>query len=154
VTTTPELDTTGREFLLITLGGCPDGRNTVIDWATQAIAAGRSVTVHVQDQLDLSQIEQAVTDSRTGTRIAVAGPEYDVMQALAAIQACGALPCEVRSYVTSAGTISLFCPHCAHTHRVETRPGSAHECPSCRLLLDIRVHRNSHRGSYLGSVAA
>ena len=154
MTAIPELDSAGREFLLISLGGCPDGRNTVIDWATEAIAAGRSVTVHVQDQLDLSRIEQSVAGSHTGARIAVAGPEYDVMQALAAIRACGALPCEVRSSVTSTGTISLFCPHCAHTHRVETRPGSAHECPSCRLLLDIRVHRNSHHGSYLGSVAA
>lgn len=145
------VDSAGRVFLVVALGDCPDARRVVADWVAQAIALGRTVTAMAA--ADPDRVRDAVIDARAGTRVMLAGRERDLQAAVAAVRVAGALPCEVTTHLTGRGAVAVFCPHCATTRDAAVAPGDLVGCPTCGTLLEVRPHRSSHHGSYLGAVA-
>lgn len=145
------IDVTGRTFLVAALGDCPDARAVAADWVAEAMALGRAVTVLAGD--DAGRLRSAVDDARAGTRVMLTGPERDLMAAIAVVRAVGALPSEVTTRVTARGGVAVFCPHCATAHDVAVVPGDHVECGTCGTVLEVRTHRSSHHGSYLGGAA-
>lgn len=145
------VDATGRTFLVAAVGRCPDGRRVATDWVAQAVALGRTATVMVD--ADARRIRDAVLGASAGTRVMFVGPEREVMAAVAAARAAGALPSEVIVHRTTPGAVTVFCPHCATTADTAAVPGDRLPCRSCGTVLEIRPHRSSHHGSYLGAVS-
>ncbi|MGW0173395.1 dimethylamine monooxygenase subunit DmmA family protein [Rhodococcus sp. NPDC003322] len=145
------IDSAGRVFLVAALGRCPDGRRVAAEWVAQAIALGRTATVMID--ADAERVRTAVLGASAGTRVMLAGPERDVMAAVAGVRAAGALPCEVTTHLTAPGAVAVFCPHCATAADTAAAPGDRVPCRSCGTVLEVRSHRSSHHGSYLGAVA-
>lgn len=145
------VDLTGRMFLIAALGQCPEARRVSGAWAAQAIGLGRGTTVLVDANAE--RVRAAVLGASAGTRVMLAGPERELMAALSGVRAAGALPCEVITHLTASGPVSVFCPHCANIQHAAAGPGDRLPCQECGTVVEVRAHRSSHHGCYLGAVA-
>ncbi|MFF0814555.1 dimethylamine monooxygenase subunit DmmA family protein [Rhodococcus sp. NPDC003318] len=145
------VDAGGRVFLIAALGDCPDARAAAAEWCAQAIALGRTATV--LSGADTDAVREAVDGARAGSRVMLAGAERDLMAAVAAVRAAGALPSEVTTHLTVRGGVAVFCPHCATAQDAAVAPGGRVRCATCGTVLEVRSHRSSHHGTYLGAVA-
>ncbi|MFD3812454.1 dimethylamine monooxygenase subunit DmmA family protein [Rhodococcus sp. NPDC058639] len=147
----PEIDLTGRSFLIFRAGQCAAAEKAVRQWSSDAVIRGKDFTV--VDDPALAHAEVLVENLRVGGRVMIAGPAPDAMALTAAARRAGALPCETVTHITESTTVAVFCPHCDTTHRVDAVPGDRVVCCACGIGLEIRPHLSSHHGTYLGAVA-
>ncbi|NDK90576.1 DUF3445 domain-containing protein [Gordonia desulfuricans] len=158
-TSPPEVDVTGASFLVLAIGTDDDAvlaGNIARSWVNTATNAGPTRLL-VLDSLtepdDLGALRQSLAEARTGTRILVAGGQYDVMTALAIARAAGAIAAELAAFVTHTRDLPLYCAHCAGTNRVAGAPGEVVVCPGCGVAVEIHAHHSAALGSFLGSAA-
>ncbi|MGP3706442.1 heme-dependent oxidative N-demethylase family protein [Gordonia paraffinivorans] len=155
-TTPPPVDTTGAAFLVVAIGRDPETAHVSRNWVSTAEAAGTTrllVLDSLTEEEDRTALAAALDDAVIGTRIMVAGGQYDVMTALALAREAGAVPAELAAYVTDFGDLPMYCAHCRDTFRVEAVPGGVVACPGCARDLEIHEHHSPTMGSYLASAA-
>ena len=122
--------------------------------AAEAIAPTNLVVVEsLTDPQSRQVVEKALTATRTGARILVAGGQYDVMVAVAIAYAAGAEAPELTVFVTHTRDLPLYCAHCRDTFAVQGQPNLVVECPGCARHLEIHPHHSEVLGSYLGSAS-
>ncbi|WP_138734550.1 dimethylamine monooxygenase subunit DmmA family protein [Modestobacter excelsi] len=152
----PALDATGRAFLLVAVG--PAAEPVVADWAAGAVDQGRPVqrmTVDGRtDDRALADLVRRLDQLGVGARLAVCGPEADVLAVAAAARRVGLLPEEIATFAVDRGDLSVFCVHCEVTSRMAAAPGAEVTCPGCRRRIEVHEHVSGHRGSYLASAIA
>ena len=152
----PPIDRNASGFLVIAVGAGAETAEAASSWVRAAEEAGPTTLV-VLDTMTSAQ-ERALLDhafglARTGVRIYVTGGQYDVLQVLAAALAAGAIPAELRPFVTSHRDLPMYCVHCRTTSRVDASPGQLADCPACRRTLEVHPHLAAARGSFLASDA-
>jgi hypothetical protein len=152
----PSLDASGRSFLLVAVG--PAAEPVVEAWAAQAGDSGRPVqrwTVDgPADDAVLVEFARRLDGLRVGARLAVCGPEADVLTLGAAARRAGLVPEEITTSAVDRADIRVFCVHCEATSRLAAAPGAELTCPGCRRRLEVHEHVSGHRGSYLASAVA
>lgn len=147
----PEPDVTGAAFLLAGYGDADT--NSVLDrWreVLRKFGAEDRVQVHRDTQFDRWSFYPALEQSRCGVRLMIAGPQYDVLTAMATARECGLESGEITGFATSVEDLPLFCPHCQWISRAYAEPFGTHICSGCQRELMIRPHFSSQRGSFLG----
>lgn len=152
----PPADGSGTGFLVIAVGGDPATAAAASGWlkAAQEIGPATLVVLGTMTSAgDRAALGRALRLARTGVRICVTGGQYDVLQVLAAALAAGAIPAELRSFVTSRSDLPMYCVHCRATSRVEAAPGELAGCPACGRTLEVHPHCAAVRGSFLASDA-
>lgn len=148
--TAATMDLTGRHYQLIAIGHDPRTTARLDHWRRALESAGRSATVHTLT--DSSDVENIMEAGTVGDRFLVAGPELEVMEAVALARAAGILPCELLVHVVHTDLISVFCAHCESSTRSVVEPGATIECSGCARRVVVRPHTSSHRATYLASV--
>lgn len=146
------VDRTGTSFVIVDLGGDDTAAGVADAWAQQAEEVG-PVTRHRADRLDVDELSAVLARTRCGVRVMIAGPQDDVLLALATARAAGAEPDELMSFATRTDLLAVFCAHCRATSRVAAEPGGTVSCPACGRMLEIHSHVSAVRGSFLGSDA-
>jgi hypothetical protein len=151
---TNAVDGTGSSFLIISYG---QGENAGFAkaWLTEAAPIGPVQWLTFADfNADTKrQLSRALCSCRNGLRIMVVGPQFDVLQTIALARCSGALEKEVRSLVTDAADLPIYCAHCRETSRVRGGAGEVVTCPACARTVEIHAHLSGLRGSYLASDA-
>jgi hypothetical protein len=154
--TAPALDATGRSFLVVAVG--PAAERVVADWAAAAADQGHPVQrMTVDGRVDdgaLTELARRLDRLCVGARLAVCGPEADVLVVAAAARRVGLLPEELAAFAVDRGDLSVFCVHCEATSRAAAAPGAEVTCPGCRRRIEVHEHVSGHRGSYLASAIA
>ncbi|MGY1636144.1 dimethylamine monooxygenase subunit DmmA family protein [Geodermatophilus sp. SYSU D00742] len=151
----PPLDLTGRSFLVVQLG--PGSADVADGWLRQAGDAGRPAQLWLLDGWAAGRaddLEQRLGTLRVGSRLAVAGPEADVLLLTAQARSLGLVPEEITAFAVGRDRISVFCVHCEATSRLAAAAGDEVTCPGCRRRLEVHEHVSGHRGSYLASAIA
>ncbi len=152
------VDPAGASYLVVALGAHPGTTEVAARWVRlgERRAPTRSLTVAGIDG-DRAAIVRALEEARTGVRILVVGPQYDVLLTLALAREHGAGPAELSCFVVDAGSgptaLPVFCAHCRATHRVVGEPGGEVTCPGCSRRLEIHPHHSARGGSFLASDA-
>ncbi|MFT4126164.1 MAG: DUF3445 domain-containing protein [Gordonia sp. (in: high G+C Gram-positive bacteria)] len=154
--TPPAVDAAGSSFLIVAIGDDPSTGHVARRWVGSAEAVGPTRLL-VLDSLtrpgDVAALRGALDETATGARILVVGGQYDVMTALAAARAAGAIAGELTAFVTHTRDLPLYCAHCRDTFRVTGTPGEIVGCPGCARALQIHAHHSAARGSFLASAA-
>ncbi|QSE92609.1 hypothetical protein JWS13_30365 [Rhodococcus pseudokoreensis] len=149
--TAASMDLTGRHYLLVILGEAPSAAAKAKQWARALHDAQRSISEHTASSA--ATVGDLIASSTVGIRIMICGPEFEVMQAVAAARSHGVLPCEMFVHITHVDAIHVYCPHCDTATRTIAQPNTTAECSGCRRDLLVRPHTSSHRAMYLASVA-
>ncbi|MFW0794430.1 DUF3445 domain-containing protein [Gordonia sp. CPCC 205515] len=155
-TTPAEVDPSAAAFLIVAVGHDPLTAQVSRTWVAAAeIAAPTRLLVldTVEQETDRRALVAALGEAVTGTRIMIAGGQYDVLVALAAARAAGAIADELSSFVTDASDLPLYCAHCRHTYRTTGVPGDVVECRGCARQVEIHSHHSATRGAFLASAA-
>lgn len=154
---TPEpVDPAATSYLVIAIGSASQTSEVARSWvqAAEAVAATRLLCLDsMNDAGDITQLDEALSDARTGVRIMVVGGQFDVITALTRAREAGAIPAELTSFVVHTDDLPIYCAHCRGTHRVQARPGDEVTCPGCARDLTIHGHFASAIGSFLASDA-
>ncbi|MGY2080108.1 dimethylamine monooxygenase subunit DmmA family protein [Modestobacter sp. SYSU DS0657] len=151
----PGLDLTGRAFLLVEIG--PAAAPLVRRWLDDAHEHGRPVQLWAPPRVDgagAAELGRRLGLLHVGARLAVAGPEADVLAVVALARRVGVLPEEITAFAVAREEIAVFCVHCRTTTRFRAAPGTEVTCPACRLRLEVHEHVSGHHGSYLASAVA
>lgn len=154
--TPPPVDVEGRAFLIVAIGDDPSTAHVSRTWvgAAEAVGATHLLVLDAMDHDDdRAALEQHLASSVVGTRIMVAGGQFDVLAALAAARQRGAIAAELSAFVTAADDIGIYCAHCTATSRVVGGVGDVVTCPGCGLSVEIHQHHSATRGSFLASAA-
>ena len=151
---TDAVDGSGSSFLIISYG---QGENAGFAraWLTEAAPVGPVQWLTFADFTPDTrrQLSRALRSCRNGLRIMVVGPQFDVLQTIALARSVGALEKEVRSLVTDAADLPIYCAQCRVTSRVRGGAGDVVACPACARTVEIHAHLSGARGSYLASDA-
>ncbi|MDL9935356.1 DUF3445 domain-containing protein [Gordonia sp. ABSL1-1] len=149
-----EIDTAGAGFLIVAIGGDAETGHVAATWVKAAEAAAPTRLL-VLDSLDTDAdrhtLDQVLHEKRTGSRILVVGGQFDVLVALTAARAAGAIADELSAYVTDTSDLPMYCAHCHQTSRVVAGPGDVVVCPECDRNVEIHAHHSAVRGSFLAS---
>ncbi|MGY1820779.1 dimethylamine monooxygenase subunit DmmA family protein [Geodermatophilus sp. SYSU D00079] len=151
-TEAPPLDLTGRSFLIVHVGPAADG--VVEQWLAQAREHGRPVRLWGLPRTDEgsgAELARRLGALCVGARLAIAGPEADVLALAAHARRAGLLPEETTTFAVERESLRVFCVHCGTTSRLATAPGAEVDCPGCGTRLEVHEHVSGHRGSYLAS---
>lgn len=143
---------------LVAVGIGPEGRAVAGRWAARARTAGCRVEHAALDQPDplvepdglVAAARRIAATARVGTRVAVAGPEVDVLEFQGVLLDAAFLREEVLSFATSADVIRVRCVHCRTTLRARARPGGVVRCEACGYDLLVHHHVSRAHGAYLG----
>ncbi|WP_409330792.1 dimethylamine monooxygenase subunit DmmA family protein [Trujillonella humicola] len=149
----PDLDRAARWLALLGFGD--RGASVVTAWRSAA-SAGTPVWVHTADRADdatLDLLAAEVAGARVGWRLALAGPEADVLAARAVATRLGAVDAEIRAAATSTRRRRVWCAHCGSTTETGQPGPSETRCRGCGTRLHVSAHLSRHRAAYLGSVA-
>ncbi|QYB07716.1 hypothetical protein I1A62_26275 [Rhodococcus sp. USK10] len=149
--TATTMDLVGRHYHLIGFGGSGEVTAVLDRWTRELDAAGLSAVTY--PLVGAEDIEGLIAASTVGSRLLIAGPAHEVMDAIAIARDAGVLPCELLVHMTPSEIITIFCPHCGTGTRATTRPGETTECAGCARVLLVRPHTSTHHASYLASVA-
>jgi hypothetical protein len=151
----PALDPGGRRFLVVQIG--PVAREVAGRWLREARDAGRPAHLWGVDEWAAdrrSDLEQRLATLHVGARLAVAGPEADVLLLCAQARSLGLVPEEITAFAVGRARIHVFCVHCEATTGQTAEPGGEVTCAGCRRRLEVHEHVSGHRGSYLASAVA
>lgn len=154
-TTPPEPDPSGRAYTIMTFG--TDGRSAAqgLTWIT-GLASARPWWAYHGRRADAEAVDllrDHMATATVGWRLMLAGPEIDVLTVRAAALGAGAVPAEIREYVTATADRRVYCPHC-RTPTVTARPvGGTVRCDGCRRTLLIHDHVSPRMAAYLGRLA-
>lgn len=148
------VDGSGASFLIISFGSGENAARARM-WLTEAAESGpvQWLTFADYNPETSRQLYRALSSSLNGVRIMVVGRQFDVLQTIALVRSAGALENEVRSLVTNAGDLPIYCAHCRGTNRVVGAVGDVVTCPACGRTVEIHAHLSGVRGSYLASDA-
>lgn len=148
------VDASGSSFLIASYGSSEDAA-VARAWLIEAATIGpvQWVTFAAFDAEAKRQLSRTLRSCLNGIRVMVVGRQFDVLQTVALARSAGALEQEVRSLVTSAADLPIYCAHCRATSRVIGGVGDMVPCPSCGRTLEIHDHVSGVRGSYLASDA-
>lgn len=147
----PEVDPTGRSFAVMAFG--PRARTVAERWAGRIEMAEARLWAWHADHADaeaLRALRAELARARVGWRLMLTGPEADIAPAKAEAIALGAVPAEIRTYVTS-GPRRVYCATCA-----AVTAGDAPEvtCGRCGRALVVLDHFSARLGAWLGEVRA
>lgn len=151
---TDAVDGSGSSFLIISYGQ-DENAGFARAWLTEAAPVGPVQWLTFADFSPDTrrQLSRALRSCRNGLRIMVVGPQFDVLQTIALARSIGALEKEVRSLVTDAADLPIYCAQCRVTSRVRGGAGDVVTCPACARTVEIHAHLSGARGSYLASDA-
>lgn len=147
----PEADLTGRDFAVIALG--EPARAVAASWARRIEEAGAPLWTRQADELDetvVSAFRERLAGAMVGWRLMLCGPEADVLWLRAEAIRAGAVPAEIRAYVTAADRRRVYCAHCRHITRTDVEVGGLLTCGGCGLTLACHHHFSRRLAAYLG----
>ncbi|TMR95226.1 dimethylamine monooxygenase subunit DmmA family protein [Nonomuraea basaltis] len=147
----PEVDLTGRDFTVLALGS--PARSVAAAWAMRIEQAGATSWVSYANELNetvLHAFRERLTAASVGWRLMLCGPETDVLRLRTEAVRAGAVPAEIRTYVTLTDRRDVYCAHCRHVTRADIAIGGQLTCGGCGLTLVCYHHFSRRLAAYLG----
>jgi hypothetical protein len=122
----PCVDPAGRSYAVIAVGAA--ARLVAERWLDKIHSPVWSCLVEGLDSGLVSSFEERLRAARIGWRLMLAGPEADVMRLRAQAIRAGALPVEIREYVTEANRRRVHCAHCRTVTEADAELGGTVVC--------------------------
>ena len=149
----PAADPAARWLALVGLGA--RGEDVVGGWRSSAPPTV-PVWAHTAPRADddaLRRLAAEIGGARVGWRLMVAGPEVDVLAAMAGATRLGALDAEIRAAVLDTGRRRVWCAHCRTTTETARPVSGEASCRGCGRRLHVYAHVSRRLGAHLGSAA-
>jgi ribosomal protein S27E len=146
----PPLPPGAVRWIIFDLGAAPVADGWIAEAGRRGVDAERIPLAVPLNPIAWDEQTRMVGRSRVGVRIAVCGPEADVLLVRAYLLGEGLLDEEVLVHATSNHEIRVRCAHCGSSTRHVARPGDVVPCEPCGYDEIVHHHFSRRIAGYLG----